>query len=174
MGVAFKVNPYIVRGLDYYTKTVFEFVSDKIGAQGTVCGGGRYDGLVSTIGGPKTAGIGFAMGMERLLIVMENSGANIPAQNQVKIYLAPMGQEERVKTATLIKELREQGIKCETDHLGRGIKSQFKYADKIGAKFVGVIGSNELLKGVIKVKEMQTGKEEEIAFTDLKDYLLKV
>ena len=173
MGVEFKVNPYIVRGLDYYTKTVFEFVSDKIGAQGTVCGGGRYDGLVSTIGGPKTPGIGFAMGVERLLIVMENSGVKIPSLNPVKIYVAPMGEAERVKAASIIKELRDNGIKCETDHLGRGIKSQFKYADKIGARFVGVIGSFELEKGVIKVKDMQSGTDEEVFFANLTDYLKK-
>lgn len=171
MGVEYKVNPYIVRGLDYYTKTVFEFVSDKIGAQGTVCGGGRYDNLISSIGGPKTAGIGFAMGLERLLIVMENSGIEIPAPQEVKIYIAPMGNAESVKACELLISLRNSGIKCETDLSGKSIKAQFKYADKIGAKYVGVIGSFELEKGVIKVKEMQSGIEEEIEFSKLIEYL---
>ncbi len=171
MGVEYKVNPYIVRGLDYYTKTVFEFVSDKIGAQGTVCGGGRYDGLISSIGGPKTPGIGFAMGLERLLIVIENSGIEIPAPKQVKIYIAPMGENESVKACELLINLRQNGIKCETDLSGKSIKAQFKYADKIGAKFVGVIGSNELEKGVIKVKEMATGNEKEVEFSSLIEYL---
>ncbi len=171
MGVEYKVNPYIVRGLDYYTKTVFEFVSDKIGAQGTVCGGGRYDNLISSIGGPKTAGIGFAMGLERLLIVMENSGIEIPAPQEVKIYIASMGNAESVKACELLISLRNSGIKCETDLSGKSIKAQFKYADKIGAKYVGVIGSFELEKGVIKVKEMQSGIEEEIEFSKLIEYL---
>ncbi len=171
MGVEYKVNPYIVRGLDYYTKTVFEFVSDKIGAQGTVCGGGRYDGLISSIGGPSTPGIGFAMGLERLLIVMENSGVEIPKPTPVKIYIAPMGENESVKASELLIALRSNGIKCETDLVGKSIKAQFKYADKIGAKFVGVIGSFELEKGVIKVKEMATGTEKEVSFSDLIEYL---
>ena len=171
MGVEYKVNPYIVRGLDYYTKTVFEFVSDKIGAQGTVCGGGRYDNLISSIGGPKTSGIGFAMGMERLLIVMENSGIEIPKLEPVKIYIAPMGENESLKASELLIYLRANGVKCETDLAGKSIKAQFKYADKIGAKFVGVIGSFELSKGVIKVKEMATGEEKEVKFTDLAEYL---
>ncbi len=173
MGVEYKVNPYIVRGLDYYTKTVFEFVSDKIGAQGTVCGGGRYDGLISSIGGPKTSGIGFAMGIERLLIVIENSGIEIPKPNGVKLYVAPMGEKASEKASSLVLSLREKGVLVETDLVGRSIKSQFKYADKIGAKYVGVIGSDELEKQVIKLKEMATGKDFEIEFSSLVDFMIK-
>ncbi|MBQ8197156.1 MAG: histidine--tRNA ligase [Clostridia bacterium] len=169
-GVPFEVDAGIVRGLDYYTKTVFEFVSNNIGAQGTICGGGRYDGLISQLGGADVPGVGFALGIERLLLLMENIGVDIPNFNKVKLYLAPMGDSESEKAFELATALRTQGIICEFDHMNRGIKAQFKYADKIGAKFVGVIGSSELEKGVIKLKEMATGIETEVAFNDLIEF----
>mgnify|MGYP002509581303 CR=1 FL=1 len=165
-GVSYQVNPNIVRGLDYYTKTVFEFVSDNIGAQGTVCGGGRYDGLIQELGGKDVAGIGFAVGIERILMLLENLGVNIPNPNGVEVYVAPMGEEEAVKAFMLVCSLRQKGVKAETDHMARGIKSQFKYADKIGAKYVAVIGADELQKKVVKLKNMADGIEEEISFDD--------
>ncbi len=158
-GVEYKINDKIVRGLDYYTKTVFEFVSENIGAQGTVCGGGRYDGLISDLGGSDAPGIGFAMGIERLLLLLDSVGVEIPNANVTEVYIAPMGEEEREKAFSIVKELRDNGIVAETDHMQRGIKAQFKYADKIGAKYVGVIGSDELSSGKIKLKCMQTGEE---------------
>ena len=173
MEIAYNIDKGIVRGLDYYTKTVFEFVSNSIGAQGTVCGGGRYDNLVEELGGKPCAGIGFAMGIERLLIVMENSGVEIPKPNGVKLYVAPMGEKESEKASSLVLSLREKGVLVETDLVGRSIKAQFKYADKIGAKYVGVIGSNELEKQVIKLKEMATGKDFEIEFSSLVDFMIK-
>jgi histidyl-tRNA synthetase len=166
-GVEYKINPNIVRGLDYYTRTVFEFVSENIGAQGTVCGGGRYDGLVSQLGGNDTPGIGFAMGIERILMLLENTGVQIPNANKVKVYLAPMGEKEAEKVFELSTILRANAIACDFDHMGRGIKSQFKYADKIGAEFVGVIGSNELEQGIVKLKKMADGSEYMVNFTDL-------
>ena len=169
-GVPFEVDAGIVRGLDYYTKTVFEFVSNNIGAQGTICGGGRYDGLISQLGGADVPGVGFALGIERLLLLMENIGVDIPNLNKVKLYIAPMGDSESEKAFELATALRTKGIICEFDHMNRGIKAQFKYADKIGAKFVGVIGSSELEKGVIKLKEMATGIETEVAFNDLVEF----
>jgi histidyl-tRNA synthetase len=172
-GVEFKINPSIVRGLDYYTKTVFEFVSENIGAQGTVCGGGRYDKLVSEFGGPDVPGIGFATGIERLILLLENSGVEIPNDNKVKIYIAPMGKDETIKAFELTAKLRKEGVSAETDHMSRGIKAQFKYADKIGASFVCVIGSNELALGEAKVKDMKDGKEESVTFSDLIEYIKK-
>ena len=168
-GVEFKINPNIVRGLDYYTKTVFEFVSENIGVQSTVCGGGRYDKLIAEFGGPDTPGIGFAVGIERLILMLDNLGVEIPNENKVKIYLAPMGEKESDMAFSLVCELRKHGIVAETDHVGRGIKAQFKYADKIGAEFVGVIGSSELEKGVVKLKNMKDGQEVEVAFSSLVD-----
>ena len=168
-GVEFKINSNIVRGLDYYTKTVFEFVSENIGVQSTVCGGGRYDKLIAEFGGPDTPGIGFAVGIERLILMLDNLGVEIPNENKVKIYLAPMGEKESDMAFSLVCELRKHGIVAETDHVGRGIKAQFKYADKIGAEFVGVIGSFELEKGVVKLKNMKDGQEVDVAFSSLVD-----
>ena len=170
-GVEYKINPNIVRGLDYYTRTVFEFVSENIGAQGTVCGGGRYDGLISDLGGNDTPGIGFAVGIERILMLLENTGKTIENNNKVKVYLAPMGEKESEKAFELATLLRASGISTDFDHVGRGIKAQFKYADKIGAKFVAVIGSNELEKGAVKVKNMLDGSETEVEFTNLIEFV---
>ncbi len=172
-GVEYKVNPRIVRGLDYYTKTVFEFVSENIGAQGTVCGGGRYDGLIEQLGGASTAGIGWAMGIERLLLLLESIGVEIPNTGKIKLYIAPMGEAESEKAFELAIALRKAGIATELDHMNRGIKAQFKYADKIGAEYVAVIGSNELSKGEVKVKKMQTGEETLVSFDGLVEFLSK-
>lgn len=169
--VEFKIDHNIVRGLDYYTKTVFEFVSENIGAQGTVCGGGRYDGLVKELGGTETCGIGFAAGIERLLLLMENTGVEIPNDEGVQIYVASMGEQEKEKAFCLVKSLRENGVIAELDHMERGIKAQFKYADKIGAKYVGVIGSDELEKGIIKIKNMSDGQETEVSFENVVEFL---
>lgn len=172
-GVDYKVNPSIVRGLDYYTKTVFEFVSDNIGAQGTVCGGGRYDGLIGEFGGTDVPGIGFAVGIERLLMLLENTGVQIPEDSGVKLYIASMGELEAQKAFELCAQIRANGISCEIDHMGRGIKAQFKYADKIGAKFVAVIGSNELENSEVKVKKMADGSEQLVKFSDLVEFITK-
>ena len=169
-GVAFKINPKIVRGLDYYVKTVFEFVSEDIGAQGTVLGGGRYDGLVESFGGGKIAGIGFAAGIERLLMIMENGGV-IPTVKPLKIYVAPMGEEERAKAFEIVSALRLAGVSADTDYMARGIKSQFRYADKQNAEFVGVIGSDELSRGVIKIKNMKSGEETDLPFGKAAEFL---
>ena len=170
-GVEFKINPNIVRGLDYYTRTVFEFVSENIGAQGTVCGGGRYDGLISDLGGTDTPGIGFAVGIERILMLLENTGKNIENPNTVQVYFAPMGEKENEKAFELCTLLRAKGIIADFDHMGRGIKAQFKYADKIGAKYVAVIGSNELENGVVKLKNMTDGSETEVEFSQLENVI---
>lgn len=172
-GVEYAVDSGIVRGLDYYTRTVFEFVSENIGAQGTVCGGGRYDGLVSQLGGNDTPGIGFAMGIERILMLLENTGVEIPNDNKIEVYLAPMGEKEAEKVFELATKLRLSNIACDFDHMGRGIKSQFKYADKIGAKFVGVIGSSELEQGVVKLKKMADGTEYMVNFDNLTEFFNK-
>ncbi len=173
VGVEYKINPKIVRGLDYYTKTVFEFVSENIGAQGTVCGGGRYDGLVSQLGGPEIPGIGFALGIERLLLLMENTGVEIPDKTQIKVYIAPMGEKCQNKAFEIADKLRKEQIPCEIDHMARGIKAQFKYADKLKVKFVAVIGEDELSRGVLKVKDMATGKDLEVAEKDFVEFIKK-
>lgn len=167
--VKYIVDDKIVRGLDYYTKTVFEFVSDAIGAQGTVCGGGRYDGLVEEIGGNKVSGIGFATGIERLLMVMENNGVSFGDNKRVRLYVAPIGDNAKIKAFEIVSDLREKGIIADTDHMERGVKAQFKYADKISAEFVATLGDNELKDGVVNLKNMATGIEEKVLFSDIYD-----
>ena len=141
-GIAYEIDPRIVRGLDYYTRTVFEFVSDDIGAQGTVCGGGRYDGLIAELGGAPAPAVGFAAGIERLLLVMEATGVEIPRPEGPTAYLAGLDDACREKAFGLCVKLRAAGIAAETDHMKRSVKAQFKYADKLGAKYVAVIGGN--------------------------------
>lgn len=166
-GVEYKIDSGIVRGLDYYTKTVFEFVSENIGAQGTVCGGGRYNGLVSQLGGADVPGIGFAIGIERMLLLLDSLRIEIPDKNRVEVYFAPMGEKESEKAFELCSVLRDLGVRAELDHMQRGIKAQFKYADKIKAEYVVVIGSTELEKGEVKLKNMQSGEETSLTFDQL-------
>ena len=166
LGIEFRINPKIVRGLDYYTKTVFEFVTTEIGAQGTVCGGGRYDGLIEELGGQKTPALGFAMGIERLLLVMDKQGCDYLTPKKCDIYFAAMGDAALEKAMMLCKELREFGYRAEYDVVGRGLKAQMKYANKIGAEFTMVIGDNELNDGAAKLKEMESGKETLIRLDD--------
>ncbi|MDE6679593.1 MAG: histidine--tRNA ligase, partial [Ruminococcus sp.] len=165
-GIDYKVNPKIVRGLDYYTKTVFEFVTTEIGAQGTVCGGGRYDGLIEQLGGQKVPALGFAMGIERLLLVMDKQNCEYLTPRKCDIYFATMGDNALEKAMDISHKLREYGYRAEFDLMGRGIKAQMKYANKIGAMFTVVIGDNELETGKVKIKDMETGSEVE---TDLDD-----
>ena len=172
-GIDYEINPRIVRGLDYYTRTVFEFVSTDIGAQGTVCGGGRYDGLIEELGGNPCPAVGFAVGIERLLMVMEQVGAYIPEPKKPTVYIAGMDGDSRKKAFELAANLRKNGVFAETDHMERSIKAQFKYADKLGAKFVAVIGGNELTEGVMNVKNMATGESEKVAFDDTLAYFTR-
>ena len=165
-GVEYSINPKIVRGLDYYTKTVFEFVTDCIGAQGTVCGGGRYDGLIEELGGKHMPSLGFAMGLERLLMVMDAQGVEIPEDDKCALYIATMGDDAKVKAFELLKRVRECGLIAETDVVGRGLRAQMKYADKIGAKYSLVLGDNELAENKAKVKNMETGEQTEFALDE--------
>ncbi len=169
--IEFTVNPHIVRGLDYYTRTVFEFVSGDIGAQATVCGGGRYDGLVSQMGGPSVPSLGFGMGIERLMLVLEAQKTELPEAPKTDIYIATMGERASLKATTLCALLREEGLKAETDICERGLKAQMKYANKIGAKFSMVLGDNEIESGKAKLKDMEDGTETEIKIDELVEEL---
>ena len=164
VGIKYVVNPKIVRGLDYYTKTVFEFVSDAIGAQGTVCGGGRYDSLVEEVGGKPTPAVGFGMGLERLLIVLESENLldKAPAET-VEYYIGSMGETEAEYALKLAASLRAKGRSVETDLVGRSVKAQMKYADKIGAKYVVIIGDEEIKTNTLKVKDMTTGEQQSVS-----------
>lgn len=163
MNIDFEINPKIVRGLDYYTRTVFEFITTDIGAQGTVCGGGRYDGLIEQLGGQKTPALGFGMGLERLILTMEKQGCDFMEEKTCDLYIASMGEKASERAVAMAMELRDEGFFVEYDLVGRGIKPQMKYANKIGAKFVIVLGESELESGKAKLKNMQSGEEIEIA-----------
>ena len=172
-GVAYEINPFIVRGLDYYTKTVFEFVTTALGSQGTVCGGGRYDNLISQLGGTPTCGVGFGMGIERLLMLMEAENVIIPERENVKLYIATMGDAAYKKAFEIVSALRDKGVKAEVDHAGRGIKAQFKYADKIHAENVVTLGENELASGVAQIKNMADGSLKEVKINEISLYFAK-
>ncbi len=165
-GVEYTVNPTIVRGLDYYTKTVFEFVTDCIGAQGTVCGGGRYDGLIEELGGKHMPSLGFAMGLERILLVMDAQGIEIPQPEPCALYIATMGDGAKQKAFSLLRQVRECGLAAETDVVGRGLRAQMKYADKIGAKYSLVLGDNEIAENKAKLKNMDSGEQTELALDE--------
>ena len=166
LGIDYKVNPKIVRGLDYYTKTVFEFVTTEIGAQGTVCGGGRYDGLIEQLGGQHVPALGFGMGIERLLLVMDKQNCAYLSPKKCDIYFATMGDAALEKAMEFAGQLREYGFYAEYDLMGRGLKAQMKYANKIGAAFTMVLGDNELEEKKARLKDMESGEEKEILLND--------
>ena len=161
-GVSYIVNPKIVRGLDYYTKTVFEFISGDIGAQATVCGGGRYDGLIADLGGNPLPALGFAAGIERLLLTMDAQGIEIPAPAPCDIYIGSMGDKAHLKASALAAALRRAGLYVAFDVVGRGLKAQMKYANKLGARYSMVLGDNEINERKAQLKNMQTGEQKEI------------
>ena len=167
METEYIVDPGIVRGLDYYTKTAFEFVSNKIGAQGTVCGGGRYDNLIELIGGPPIPGVGFGLGIERLLLLMEANGLDLPAPENLDVFIAVMGDRAKLFGLKLMRDLRNKGIKAEMDSLGRNIKGQFKYSDRLEAKYTIVIGDNELDQNMVTMKNMANAEQKQVSLQDI-------
>ncbi len=173
MGLEYTVNPRIVRGLDYYTKTAFEFVSNKIGAQGTVCGGGRYDNLCQEIGGPPIPGVGFGLGKERLLMLMEANGVEIPEAEPSDVFIVTMGDKGRIKGLEILRELHKKGISAQMDTLARNVKGQFKYAARLNAKKTIVIGDEELEKGVVQIKDMDRHEQQEVSFDNILEMLKK-
>lgn len=164
MGIGYTVDPSIVRGLDYYNRTVFEFVSTDIGAQGTVCGGGRYDGMTEQLGGASYPGIGFAMGLERIMLLLDENRAVRPVP---QLYIAAMGERAREQTALLAQRLISDGVRIEYDIMDRSLKAQMKYADKVGAQTCVVIGDNELETGRAVLKSMSDGKALDMALEDI-------
>ena len=163
MNIEYIVNPQIVRGLDYYTKTVFEFVADSIGAQGTVCGGGRYDGLIEELGGQHTPSLGFGMGLERLQLVMEAQKCEFPEPSRPDLFIVAMGDKATLKAVEIAKDMRDEGYSVVYDLNGRSLRAQMKYADKINAKYNVVIGDNEVDAKSAMLKDMATGEQSEIS-----------
>lgn len=168
-GISYKVDSRIVRGLDYYSRTVFEFISEGIGAQSTVCGGGRYDGLVKQLGGPELAGIGFAAGINRLILSMENGSAYSEPEDYADLYIAALGESAAIKAVGICSELRAAGFTAETDMVGRSLKAQMKYANKINAKNTLIIGDGEIESGKAQIRKMETGAQTEINIGDINE-----
>jgi histidyl-tRNA synthetase len=174
LNIKYTVNDRIVRGLDYYTKTVFEFVSDDVGTQGTICGGGRYDGLVSQFGGGSVPGIGFAMGVERLIMLLSAEGTRSLKEKRPLLFIASAGDEARKYSSRLSCVLRAKDISCENDVMDRSLKAQMKFADKIGAVYVVVIGDEEIKSGIAELKDMQMGGTQNIRLDDIYNGLMKL
>ena len=162
MNIDFEIDPRIVRGLDYYNRTVFEFVSCDLGAQSTVCGGGRYDGMTTQLGGEDYPGIGFAMGIERFLLMLESQGITLGEEHGPDLYIAPMGEAAKAKAAQLMNKLIGAGAAVSTDLMGKSLKAQMKYANKIGARFVLVLGDGELESGKAVLKNMTAGENVDV------------
>lgn len=173
-GISFEVDPFIVRGLDYYNRTVFEFVSDVLGAQSTVCGGGRYDGLIANMGGRATPALGFGLGIERLMMILDNINAPMPEDNKCLLYVAPMGDKAQIEAGRICGAVRDSGYEALCDLCGRGLKAQMKYADKIGAKYTVVLGDDELNSGVITIKDMKTGETYTCAVQEIIDKITDI
>ncbi|MBM7605793.1 histidyl-tRNA synthetase [Metabacillus crassostreae] len=172
-GISFEVDQNLVRGLDYYNHTAFEIMSDAkgFGAITTLCGGGRYNGLSQEIGGPETPGIGFALSIERLLSALEAEGVELPISSAIDCYIVTMGDQAKDRAVSLLYDMRNAGFKAEKDYEDKKMKAQFKAADRHNAKFVAVLGDDELEKNVIAVKNMDTGEQEEIGIDQLISYL---
>lgn len=169
LDIKYEIDNGIVRGLDYYTKTVFEIISGPF----TVCGGGRYDGLVEEFGGDKTPAIGFGLGIERLLIRLDELGVVIPKENKINLYVVPLGEAAAEYAQKLVYDLRKAGVNADTDHMGRGLKPQMKYANKIEAENTLVLGDNEIESGIFKIKNMSTGEQTEVEKDKIIDYFTK-
>jgi histidyl-tRNA synthetase len=167
LGIAYQIDRGIVRGLDYYTRTVFEFVSEHVGTQGTICGGGRYDGLVESIGGAATPGIGFALGVERFLMELKAQGIEPDEPAQPTVYIAGIGAVASARARQLVFDLRKAGIFAETDVCGRSLKAQLKYAGKTGARYSIVLGDDEIAAGVAQLKTMADGSEQPVVLAEL-------
>lgn len=163
--IKYEVDPRIVRGLDYYTKTVFEIINNDI----TICGGGRYDYLIKEVGGPNMPAVGFGMGLERLLLTLEQNNIIIPEPDYFEIFIGSIGENAKLKAFDIVSKLRKLGIKCDCDHMNKSVKAQMKYANKIKAKYTMIIGENEINSGKATIKKMDDGSQMEISITNIKN-----
>lgn len=173
MEIPYNVDATIVRGLDYYTKTVFEIISKNKGSEGTICGGGRYNGLISEIGGPEMTGVGFAMGLERLLLVLESLDLLPENEERPDVFIASIGENADLFVQKLVYNLRNEGLSAERDYLERSVKAQMKYANKIGVRFSAVVGDDDMAAEKVAVKDMQTGESTDVHFDELAEFIKK-
>ena len=169
LNIAYEIDSNMVRGLDYYTHTIFEIMSDdpKMGAQSTICAGGRYNQLVAELGGPETAGFGFAMGFERLLMILEAQGITLAAQKPLNVYVVSLGEATNIEALQIVQSIRQAGFSAERDVMNRKAKAQFKTADKLNAQLVLTIGETELANGVVNVKNLATRVEKAYPLTQI-------
>lgn len=165
--IPYIVDPHIVRGLDYYTRTVFEIISENIGAKSTVCGGGRYDNLIKECGGPSMPSVGFGLGLERLLLTLESNGVVIPEPEAPILFVAALGDAAKLEATKIVYKLRKEGIACSRDIMARNLKAQMKYANHIKAKYTMVLGDNELSENKAKLKDMESGEGVEIELSNI-------
>lgn len=170
LDINYEIDFKLVRGLDYYTSTTFEIVSDSLGAQNAVLGGGRYDKLIEQLGGKPNPAIGFACGLERLTLVLQSSGYVFPEEETPHLYIVTSGDESRKLAIVILNKLREKGVHCETDLLNRSIKSQMKEANRLKSKYVAVIGDDEVKTNLVKIKRMIDGSESRINLDDITNY----
>jgi histidyl-tRNA synthetase len=171
MGIAYTINPRLVRGLDYYTHTAFEFKASGIGSIDTIGGGGRYNGLVSDVGGPEQTGVGFGLGLERVLLVLGKQGAELPAAVTPDVYFVALGEAAEERVVSLLNEARAKGIAAEKHYAGRNMKAQLKSADRLGARYAAILGDDELVRGEIVLKSLATGEQETVALSALLERL---
>lgn len=173
MGIQYTVDPKMVRGLDYYTKTVFEFVSGDIGAQSTVCGGGRYDKVIEQTGGPEMGACGFAFGIDRIMLLLENTGKLPQFDNKRDIFIGSIGEKGSLKSKALVNQLRKCGVSADSDLMDRSVKAQLKYADKLGSRFSVILGDTEIETNKANIKNMETGEVTEVELDKIAEFLGK-
>jgi len=174
LGISYTLDPRLVRGLDYYSKTAFEIQSAELGAQSTVIGGGRYDGLVSEMGGPPTPAVGFGLGIERALVIMEAQGIEVPVVGNPQVFVITLGEAPREVGIRLLSDLRHAGIAAETDYSGKSMKSQMKAADRERVRFTIIIGEDELARGMVKIRDMETSEETDVSIGEAVNRLKRV
>jgi histidyl-tRNA synthetase len=172
LGIAYKLDPRLVRGFDYYTKTAFEFTSGELGAQNAIGGGGRYDNLVEEMGGQPTPAIGFGLGLERLMLTLQGLGVELPIKTGLDAFIAVMGDEARVAAVKLLAELRGSGLRVDMDYTGRSLKAQMKLADKLGARYAVILGEEEVKTSVATLRDMSSSDQRSVAFADLTEALV--
>jgi histidyl-tRNA synthetase len=173
LNVSYELDGHLVRGLDYYTKTVFEIKHSSLGAQDTIIGGGRYDGLIEELGGKVTPSIGFAGGIERIILALKNENVTVPELKKCQVYIAVLSESARIFSLKLSQNLRDRGIVVEMDLMKRNIRNQMKYADRLGAKYVLIIGDDELEKGVLTIRDMETGQQVEVDEKWIENYIVE-
>ena len=172
MGIPFEINHRLVRGLDYYTHTAFEYKAEGIGAIDTVGGGGRYNGLVSDIGGPEQPGVGLGLGLERTILLLEHQKTELPNLHEIDVYIVALGEAADREATKLVYGLRKHGVRAERDYQGRKMKAQLKSADRLGARFTAILGDDELARGEIALKDMAKGEQRMVPIAALAGELM--